>query len=177
MRGVVEARRREDPEANPGSARDPGRDEEAVARFVERFALQWAEAGFPRMAARIFVALLVADSGQLTVQELTTQLQISPAAVSGAVRYLTQLGLVVRGRDPGERRDHYRITDGMWFETIAHRDELLLRWEQDLDDGVQALGPDTPAGARVLETREFFEFLRVETRGMMERWRESRAAR
>ncbi len=154
-----------------------GRDDEAVARFVERFALQWAEAGFPRMAARVFIALLVTDSGQRTVQDLTAQLQVSPAAISGAVRYLGQIGLVQRGRDPGERRDHYKVSDDMWFETFTRRDEMLLRFEQDLEEGVKALGLDTPAGARLAETREFFEFVRLEFPGILERWRESRAAR
>jgi DNA-binding transcriptional regulator GbsR (MarR family) len=155
---------------------DTGRDEEAVARFVERFALQWAEAGFPRMAARVFIALLVTDSGQRTATELAAQLQVSPAAISGAVRYLSQIGLAVRERDPGERRDHYRVSDDMWFETFARRDELLLRWEQDLEEGIKALGADTPAGARLDETRQFFEFVRLEFPGIMERWRESRSA-
>jgi len=155
---------------------DTGRDEEAVARFVERFALQWAEAGFPRMAARVFIALLVTDSGQRTATELAAQLQVSPAAISGAVRYLSQIGLAVRERDPGERRDHYRVSDDMWFETFARRDELLLRWEQDLEEGIKALGADTPAAARLDETRQFFEFVRLEFPGIMQRWRESRSA-
>ena len=35
-------------------------------------------------------------------------LRISPAAVSGAVRYLIRLGLVHKERVPGSRRDCYR---------------------------------------------------------------------
>lgn len=154
-----------------------GRDDEAVARFVERFALQWAEAGFPRMAARVFVALLTTDSGQRTATELAEQLKVSPAAISGAVRYLAQIGLVVRERDPGERRDHYRVRDDMWFETLVRRDEALVRFEQGLAEGIKALGPDTPAALRMEETREFFEFVRSEFPGIVQRWRESRPVR
>ena len=40
------------------------------------------------MPARVFSALLATDSGRLTAAELAERLQISPAAVSGAVRYL-----------------------------------------------------------------------------------------
>ena len=152
-----------------------GRDEEAVARFVERWALEWAETGFPRMAARVFVTLLVTDSGQRTATELSQQLNVSPAAVSGAVRYLTQIGLVVRERDPGERRDHYRVPDDMWYQTFARENEMLGRWEKDLTEGIKALGLDTPAGARLDETRRFFEYVRTELRGIQERWRALRA--
>ena len=63
-----------------------------------------------RMPARVFAAILTADDGRCTAAELAGTLGVSPAAVSGAVRYLMQLGLVRRERDPGERRDHYRIS-------------------------------------------------------------------
>lgn len=155
---------------------DTGRDEEAVARFVEQFAMQWAEAGFPRMAARVFVALLVSDGGRLTAAELSENLRVSPAAISGAVRYLTRLGLVARERDPGERRDHYRVRDDMWYETIARENEMLRRWSNDLVDGVKAVGPDTPAGLRLDETRRFFDFIVAEFPTLLQRWRDLRSA-
>ena len=86
-----------------------GRDEEAVMRFVERCALTLTEAGIPRMPARVFVALLVSDDGRRTAAELAEMLKVSPAAISNAVRYLQQVRLAVREREPGERRDHYRL--------------------------------------------------------------------
>jgi len=151
-----------------------GRDEEAVRRFIERFALDLAESGMTRMPARVFAALLADDDGRLTAAELADLLQVSPAAISGAVRYLTQLGMVSRGREPGERRDHYQISSDMWYEVVARRDQLLARWEQDLQDGIKAVGPDTPAGARLEENRRYFEFLRHEAPKVMARWRELR---
>src|SRR5215204_7683027 len=94
-----------------------GRDEYAVMRFVERCALTLTEAGVPRMPARVFVALLISDDGRLTAAELAEMLGVSPAAVSNAVRYLQQTRLVAREREPGERRDHYRIYSGdTWYE-------------------------------------------------------------
>jgi DNA-binding transcriptional regulator GbsR (MarR family) len=161
----------EDAGVNEGSRRD----EEAVARFVEQFALQWAEAGFPRMAARVFVTLLVAESGRCTAAELAEQLRVSPAAISGAVRYLNQVGLVVRERAPGERRDHYRMSDDMWYETCARENEMLKRWSKDLAEGIKAVGRDTPAASRLDETRRFFEFVAEEFPTILERWREVRA--
>jgi hypothetical protein len=46
----------------------------AVPRFVERFAALVSEAGVPRMPARVFVALLTADSGRLTAAQLAERL-------------------------------------------------------------------------------------------------------
>src|SRR5215217_6675210 len=139
------------------------RDEEAVARFVERFALTFSEAGVPRMPARVFSALLVSDEGRRTASELAETLKVSPAAVSNAVRYLTQVGLVAREREPGERRDHYRIHGGdTWYEVTIRRDAMLLRWQEDLREGIEAIGADTPAGKRLEETRRFYQFIHEE---------------
>ncbi|MGW1190247.1 GbsR/MarR family transcriptional regulator [Streptomyces sp. NPDC002559] len=151
-----------------------GRDAEAVSRFVERFASEMTEAGMQRMAARVFAALLADDDGSMTSAELAMALQISPAAVSGAISYLTQVSMVGRERDPGSRRDRYRVHDEVWYTTFASRDQVLTRWENALREGVRTLGEDTPAGARLAETVAFFEFLQAELSGMMDRWREHR---
>ncbi|HXW84375.1 MAG TPA: MarR family transcriptional regulator, partial [Candidatus Binataceae bacterium] len=111
-------------------ARTAKRDEHAVARFVERLALALAEAGFPRMPARVFAGLLVTDSGRLTAAELAERLRISAAAVSGSVRYLMQVNLASREREPGSRRDFYRVHANVWWEAVAHRDQMFDRLER-----------------------------------------------
>ena len=148
-----------------------GRDSEAVSRFIERFALVLSEAGFPRMPARVFVGLLITDSGRLTATELAELLTVSPAAISGAVRYLTQLNLISRERDPGSRRDHYRVRDDSWYEAAMRREQMLTQWKDSLSEGVELLGESTPAGSRLTESLVFFEFVMSELPGMLARWR------
>ncbi|MFC4908447.1 GbsR/MarR family transcriptional regulator [Actinomadura gamaensis] len=159
----------------PEGAR-PGRDQEAVLRFVERFASTLADAGWPRMAARVFVALLATDSGALTAAELSDELRVSPAAVSGAVRYLSHLDLISREREIGTRRDLYRVDNEAWQGALSNRDQALVRWAAGLAEGSELLGPDTPAGRRLAESAEFFEFIRREIQTIMERWVEHRDA-
>lgn len=146
-------------------------DDEAVSRFVERFAAELTEAGMQRMASRVFAALLSSEKGSMTSAELAEQLRISPAAVSGAVRYLSQVDMVSRERDPGSRRDRYVLHNELWYETFTRRDQLLARWEKALRDGATTLGRETEAGARVAQTADFFAFLQQEMAGMMDRWR------
>ncbi|MEU9863073.1 MarR family transcriptional regulator [Streptomyces sp. NPDC047971] len=154
-----------------------GGGDEAVSRFVERFAAELTEAGMQRMASRVFAALLTSESASMTSAELAEQLRISPAAVSGAVRYLNQVGMVSRERDPGSRRDRYVLHNEVWYESITRRDQILIRWEKVLRDGSEILGPGTAAGRRTAETAEFFEFLQEEMSGMLSRWRERKAAK
>jgi DNA-binding transcriptional regulator GbsR (MarR family) len=163
-------------DAGVGEGSATGRDEEAVRRFIERFALDLVEAGMARMPARVFAAILIAEDGRSTAAELAKLLQVSPAAISGAVRYLLQLRLVTREREPGERVDHYRISSDTWYEAVTRRDQMSARWEQDLHDGIKAVGPNTPTGARLEETRAFFEFLRDELAQVMAKWRTQRPA-
>jgi len=154
----------------------PARDDEAVGRFVEDFASALVEMGVPRMPARIFAALLTSDSGRLTAADLAARLQASPAAVSGAVRYLIQVGMVRREGEPGSRRHYYRAPDHVWDEVIGMRDHLMARWTSVLRGGVDILGADTPAGARVAESARFFEFVSSELPNVIARWREGQTA-
>lgn len=150
----------------------PSRTRDGVSRFVENFAAVLTEAGFPRMPARLFAALLASDSGTMTSAELAGLLRISPAAISGAVRYLMQINLVSREHEPGSRRDCYRVHSDVWYEAIAKRDRVLTRCEQSLREGVELLGRGTGAGARIAETLAFFEFIQDELHTLLERWRE-----
>jgi predicted transcriptional regulator len=128
------------------------------------------------MAVRVFVALLVSDDGRRTAAELAEMLRVSPAAVSNAVRYLQQVRLVARERELGERRDHYRVYSGdTRYEVITRRDEMLTHWQEDLREGIEAVGADTPAGKRLEETRLFYEFMHSELPLLIEKWRKLRS--
>jgi DNA-binding transcriptional ArsR family regulator len=152
-------------------------EQQALRDFIERFAGVMTAGGVPRMASRVFTALLATDSGRLTAAELADRLEVSPAAVSGAVRYLTQVHLVVRERDPGSRRDRYRVLDDVWQEALISRDGTLARWEGSLAEGVDLLGEDSPAGARLNSSRALFAFLRRELPQLIERWYQERDGR
>jgi DNA-binding transcriptional regulator GbsR (MarR family) len=142
--------------------------------YIERFAAVLVAAGFPPMPARVFVALLITDTGRMTAAELAGRLRISPAAVSGAVRYLTQVGLVHKERVPGSRRDYYRMPDNMWDDLLRMRDQVMSRWAALAREGIDLVGPDTPAGARLAEQAAFLEFVSQELGEVIARWEKYR---
>ena len=143
--------------------------------YIERFAAVLVVAGFPAMPARVFVALQVTDSGRLTAAELAGMLRISPAAVSGAVRYLIQVGLVHKERVPGSRRDYYRTPGNMWDDLLRMRDQVMSRWTALAREGIDLVGPDTPAGERLTEQAAFLEFVTKELSEVLARWEQYRA--
>lgn len=153
------------------------RDPVAVSQFVEDFAQVMVDAGMPRIASRILVALLATDSRRLSATELGDQLRASAGAVSQGVRYLAQLGLVARGREPGSRRDYVEVYADLWYQTITRRDLVLERWTASLREGAATLGTGTPAGARLAESVEFFDFMQKELHLLIERWEARPGAR
>jgi len=156
------------------AARAASPDADATLRFVEDFALLLVDAGVPRMPARVFACVLADDAGALTAGDLAARLQVSPAAISGAVRWLTQMHLLTRAREPGARRDHYRMRDDQWYEATVFKTAALQRFEDVLAEGVALVGADTPAGRRLEETQEFFAFFRAELPALLERFRATR---
>ena len=149
--------------------------EDLLFGYIERFSSVLVAAGIPAMPARVFVALLITDSGRLTAAELAGLLRISPAAVSGGVRYLVQLGLAHKERVPGSRRDYYRMPDDVWSDMFRLRDQVLQRWAALIREGIDLLGPGTPAGERLAEHAMFFEFVSREMPEVLKRWDEYRA--
>lgn len=130
-----------------------------------------------RMPARIFCALLITDSGSLTATELAELLQVSPAAVSGSVRYLISMGMINREGEPGSRRHHYRVPELVWDQIMLAETRLRTRWMSVLREGAELVGPASPAGKRLAESADYMEFLSVELGNMIKRWHEFEAAR
>jgi DNA-binding transcriptional regulator GbsR (MarR family) len=151
-------------------------DEGAIAGFRERFAQIMVESGMPRMAARVYAALLVTDSGKLSAAELAEQLGVGAPAISGAVKYLMRVRLVERGREPGTRHDFCRIHEHTWSHFISQSDPMLVRVQAGADEGTALLGLDSPAGQRLEETRRFFAFMREEIKQSMAKWSQLQAA-
>ena len=149
-------------------------DESGVRRFVERFALLLTEAGMARTPARVFACVLAEDSGRLTAGELAERLEVSPAAISGAVRYLTQAGRAGPRRaspasgattTPSTRRLDRHVHAPGWRCCAAGRRRSAR--------ASSCSAPTGPPGRRLAETREFFAFMQAELPEMLRRWEEA----
>ena len=150
-------------------------DNDALLRAVERIALTLTETGLPRMPARVFAYILADDADRYTAAELAEGLRVSPAAISGAVRYLVNARMVFKEREPGLRADLYRVyDDDVWGKIMSARVPILEQWETTLAGAIAEIGSQSRGGKRLLETKEFYAFMRKETEEMLERWSERR---
>lgn len=163
--------------SEPGRSGDHrARDEEQVRVFVENMALFLADWGFPRMPARVLMTLMAADKERLTAGELAQRLGVSAAAISGAVRYLQQLQLVVRTAVPGSRSDAYEVPENCWFAAAIVKGGLYRKLADLADQGAQAVGDEGSGARRISEMRDFFLFLDREVGALLNRWLTGRAA-
>ncbi|MGJ9411567.1 GbsR/MarR family transcriptional regulator [Aeromicrobium sp. CF4.19] len=143
------------------------------AEFVERLALQLSTAGMQRMGARVFATLLLAPAGGHTAAEIGDALGASAGAVSGATRYLTQMGLADRRRTPGERSDRFTVRGSSWGESMVARSQQVRGWAETMDDGISST--DDPAALeRLRESRDFFHFFADRMTDLVQEWRQVR---
>jgi DNA-binding transcriptional regulator GbsR (MarR family) len=143
-----------------------------LARAVERLGQTMESMGIPRMPARVFAFILADDQSTYTAAELARGVGVSPAAVSGAVRYLTDTHLVVRERNPVGRGDLFRVRDGdIWGTIQAARLPMLDRIIESVAEAADLLPTSSAGRARVEETRDYFTFIREDARELDQRWR------
>ncbi|WP_460516637.1 GbsR/MarR family transcriptional regulator [Humibacter antri] len=150
------------------------RDEAKLADYAERGAALLTAAGFPRMPSRVLFTLTVAESA-LTAAELSERLDVSAAAISGAVRYLQSLAMVRRVSQPGSRRDVYELPDNPWY-SAGMSEERFYSALFNLAEGMPeaAGGRDTAVGARIAEMTDFLKFIRKRLPELLDEWAQSR---
>lgn len=147
----------------------------AAERFVEQMAGALTEAGMPRVASLVFSALLIDDDGRMTSTELSGVLAVSPASVSGAVKYLVGVGMVRRERERGSRRDVYVVDDDAWHGTMTRVRQLYAPMLAALGRGLSELPAEAPARHRITLSRDFLLFVIDELDTLVRRWDERRA--
>ena len=138
----------------PSTAAPTTATPEAARAFADEFAAMLVGTGLPRMAARVFAALVTTDAGVLTAAELVGGLRVSPASVSQAVGYLEGLDLVRRERD--QRRERYLIDEDLWLRTWLTSARTNTTLADTAQRGVELFDVTTPTGARLDHMRQFF---------------------
>ena len=149
----------------------------AAAEFVETIGADLADQGFPRIPAYVIMALTVSESGRLTSAELSALLGVSPAAISGAVRYLQTLRFVRVVSEPGSRRHVYALGATAWYTGSLQTSGRYRHLAGMIRDAARRLADRPAAQARVDELGAFFEFLERRMPVLLEEWEAERASR
>ncbi len=146
------------------------RDEER--NFVEDVGVVFEKTGLPRMAGRMFGWLLISDPPYQSPAELADVLMASKGSISTTVRLLAQIGLIERYIIPGERHNHFRLSDDALQKTIEHglEDEIKM-FRQLAENGLKMMKNEPSARKEWLEQmRDRYQFLEKAFPKLMERY-------
>ncbi|MFE0437866.1 helix-turn-helix domain-containing protein [Streptomyces nigra] len=152
-------RRRTASAPDPASGPLPyGRDEDAVAEYEERFTTVMMGSGLAKTMSRVMVCLLTSDTGSMTAADLAKRLGISPATVSKSIAFLESQSLVRRQRDE-RRRERYVIDEDLWYQSMIASVRSLEEQVELAREGVDVLGPGTPAAVRLENVSHFLQYV------------------
>ncbi|KRB36739.1 GbsR/MarR family transcriptional regulator [Microbacterium sp. Root180] len=141
---------------------------------AEQAAALLTAAGMARMPARVMMALVGSPDEGYTAAELAERLGVSPAAVSGAVRYLVSMRLIQRVSRPGERRDRYDLVDDAWSGMITANAPMYAALAAAMDD-IADDNADAPlSAARAHDVADFLRYLAERMPRLADEWRAQR---
>ncbi|MFE9636696.1 helix-turn-helix domain-containing protein [Streptomyces sp. NPDC006463] len=155
-------RRQSVPRGSEAAPQAHGRDAEAVREYEEAFTNVVTATGAPKMMSRVLACLFTTDSGSLTASELAQRLQVSPASVSKAITFLESQGLIRRERDE-RRRERYVVDADVWYQSMLASARGIAQLVDTARQGVDVLGPGTPAATRLENVARFLDFVAEST--------------
>ncbi|MFF2050738.1 GbsR/MarR family transcriptional regulator [Leifsonia sp. NPDC058194] len=152
------------------------KDPIALGDVREHSAAILTAAGFPKMPARVLMALTVTEQAGLTAAELAETLSASAAAISGAVRYLQTLGIIRRVSQSTSRRDRYELPAD-WYSLMVRNSPIYAALADQADLGLAAVrDPESPATERLRDMAGFYRFLQGRLPELIGEWEGVRAA-
>nr|WP_300141113.1 hypothetical protein [Propionicimonas sp.] len=149
---------------------------EEARRFAEEIAGAFHAQGFPRMPARVLMALTISPAQGLTATQLRGQLGVSAAAISAAISYTQSIDLVRVRSMPGARQQIYSLARDDWYRAVISR-SAFYRSMAGLCD--QHLGDfdvpgNEPARDRIEDMGRFFTFLLAKFPPLIAEWDSAR---
>ncbi|MFU8852283.1 GbsR/MarR family transcriptional regulator [Micromonospora sp. SL1-18] len=142
----------------------------ALSDPAEQLALTLGQGGMQRMTARVLAALLFTEQEAMTAGDIVEALGISSGSVSTALKSLSTVGLIERVPAPGSRRDHFRVREGAWATLMSGQNAIVTVMRDAAEQGIRAAGADSPAGRRLAEMRDFYDYLWRELPALIDRW-------
>lgn len=140
----------------------------AKRRFIEDVARLLVPWGVPQTAARLYGYLLLCAE-PVSLDRITTELEISKSSASVAARLLEQYTLARRQGERGSKRALYEVSDN-YEGMLAGQNRLLEALAALLRGGAKAVGSGATRD-RLEEMAEFYLVTREAMEATLRQWR------
>ena len=119
--------------------------------FIQKMGIAFERNGAAPMLGRVWGALLVSESGEMTAEELAAELQASRGAMSHATRQLADMHYIEKFHKAGDRKDYFRIVSHGLVQASRQRVVELRQMQDLLREGVAALDENSTAPLHHIE--------------------------
>ncbi len=140
-----------------------------IGEFIEAFALESEQVGWPRIAGRILGWLLVVEDARQSPGDLVEALGVSKASVSSMTRFLLDRQFIERCAKPGDRRVYYRLAPGLWPGLLKARLGGVASFQALAERALDLVGT-SPRSDRAREMATFYRWWAAEVPGLLQRW-------
>lgn len=144
---------------------------EKQKELIESFGVIQEQMGLSPAAARINSLLTVADSSELTFDEIKNALNLSKSATSNALNYLLSLNRIGYKTKPGDRKRYFYSKLDQW--KVSFRENIL-----GLNNYTQILGEIIKHHSvnnkefynKLKELNEFMDYFVSESINLIDKW-------
>ncbi len=144
-------------------------------KLIERIGVALERSGLRPAPARIIGLLFVADSAELTFEEIAEALKLSKSAISNALNTLQQSKRLEYITRPGDRRRFFRLNVTNWEESFMEQLEEMTDFNLLLQQVLEARTADTlQYNSKINELCSFMGYVSQRLPQMLQEWKKQK---
>lgn len=145
---------------------------EKQKELIESFGVIQEGMGLSPASARVDALLAVADSVELTFDQIRDALQLSKSATSNAINNLLMLKRIGYKTKPGDRKRYFHTRLGQWKNTFKETIDGLTTYNEVIKEILENRTNDTTEfNAKLKDFTKFLEYYQKESIKLIENWK------
>lgn len=141
--------------------------------FIEKMGIAFERNGSAPMLGRVWGALLISDKGEMTAEELASQLRASRGAISHATRQLSAMRCTEKFRKAGDRKDYFRIVSHGLVQVSRQRVAEIRQMQNLLHEGMAIVNAGSTTSLRLIEEHmAFTQAMEIALNGFLDEWQQ-----
>ena len=128
--------------------------------------------GLSPASARVDALLTVADSVELTFDQIREALELSKSATSNAINNLLMLKRIEYKTKPGDRKRYFQTKLGQWKNTFIDGINGLTEYNEVVKEILENRTEDTKEfNTQLKDFTEFIEYYQIESIKIINNWK------
>lgn len=140
--------------------------------LIERFGVIQEGMGLSPASARVDALLTVADSVDLTFDQIREALELSKSATSNAINNLLMLKRILYKTKPGDRKRYFQTRLGQWKNTFIDSISGLTEYNEVVKEILENRTKETKQfNSQLKDFTEFIEYYQTESIKIINNWK------